>query len=184
MSIQTRVLSVTIGLVVVGYVVTVRAAQEDKIIVVRDGSVEVFVNNSHFREKEENKHKWSKGADSVQVFEENTGLPACTTPVTNAQSNPVEFTQVVLRIAERDNNNQTVQTFEITATNEGFFEKLNFVMPSEWQFVFKKYGHRLMFGNQERNVKLQQVVITDQANSKATYPASPSTGVLCVVFRN
>jgi hypothetical protein len=183
MSIRTRVLSVTLGLAIAGYVVTLRAASDDKIIIVRDGSVEVFVNNSHFREKEENKHKWSKGADSVQVFEDTTLAP-CTTPVASPQSNQVPFNQVVLRIAERDNNNQTVQTLEITATNEGFFKKLNFVMPSEWQFVFKKYGHRLVFGNQERNVKLQQVVITDQANNQTTYPASPSTGVLCVVFRN
>jgi hypothetical protein len=183
MSIRNRVMLATLGLAVVGFVVTL-GAQDDKIIIVRDGSVEVFVNNSHFRPKDdEGKQKWSKGADRVQVFED-TDLAACTTPVKDPLSNSVEFNKVVLKIADRDNKNAIV---DIPAANEGFLKKLTLEPPSEWQFVFKKYGHRLVFGTTRPNpnVKLQQVVVTDKANNETTYPATPSTKtILCVVFRD
>ena len=46
MSIRTRVLSVTLGLAVAGFVVTLDAI-EDKVLIVRDGSVDIYLNNSH-----------------------------------------------------------------------------------------------------------------------------------------
>ena len=181
MSIRNRVMFVTLWLAVFGVVVAI-GAEDDKVLIVRDGSVEIFINNSHFKRKEEGRQKWSKGADRVQVFEDTT-LAACTTPVANPPSAEVAFNRVVLRIVDRDNNNQIV---EIPAFNDGFLTKLNFEPPSEWQFVFKKYGHRLVFGTQRPNpnVKLQQVVVTDKTGTATTYPANPSTGTLCVVFRD
>jgi hypothetical protein len=182
MSIRTRVLSTTLGLAVAGLIVTVQAG-EDKILIVRDGSVDAYVNNSHLEEKREDKHKWSKKADRVQIFEDATSAGACTTPVTEPKSAPMEFRQVVLRIRDQD----TKEEIAITAANEGFlFKKLKLRMPAQWQFVFKQYKYSLLYGNQnqERNLKLEQVVVTasDDAGTVTTYPAQASKTTLCVRF--
>ena len=183
MSFRTRVLSVTLGLAVAGFVVTLDAI-EDKVLIVRDGSVDIYLNNSHLSDREGDRHKWSKKADLVQVFEDPTGADACTTKLTE----PVEFKQVTLKIRDLTNN----QPVDVVALNEGFlFSKLKLVMPSDWRFAFRQYRHRLVFGagqqQQERNVKLQQVVITasDEAATQTSYPATPSTATsLCVMFKD
>ena len=180
MSIRTRVLSVTLGLAVAGFVVSLDAI-DDKVLIVRDGSVDIYLNNSHLADKVGDRHKWSKKADLVQVFEDPTGAEACTTKLTE----PVRFRQVTLKI--RDLTNQ--DAVDVIALNEGFwFKKLKLVMPSEWRFQFRQYRHRLVFGagqqQQERNVKLQQVIITapDEAATPTAYPANASTATLCVMF--
>jgi hypothetical protein len=38
--------------------------------------------------------------------------------------------------------------------------------------------------NEERNVKLQHVVVTKANDAETTYPATLSTGTLCVLFRD
>jgi hypothetical protein len=179
MSIRTRVLSVTLGLAVAGFVVTLDAL-DDKVLIVRDGSVDIYLNNSHLTDKEGDRHKWSKKADLVQVFEDPTAADACTTKLTE----PMKFKQVTLKI--RDVTNQGP---DVIALNEGFlFKKLKLVMPPDWRFAFRQYRHRLVFGagqqQQERDVRLQQVVITasDEAGTQTSYPASPSTASLCVKF--
>jgi hypothetical protein len=66
------------------------------------------------------------------------------------------------------------------------------VKPSNWRFGFRQYRYRLVFGGaqqqqqEERHVKLQQVIITasDEAGTQTAYPASPTTGSLCVIFRD
>ena len=184
MSIRTRVLSVTLALAVAGFVVTLDAI-EDKVLIVRDGSVDIYLNNSHLSDREGDRHKWSKKADLVQVFEDPTTAQACTTKLTE----PVEFKQVTLKIMDLTNN----QPFDVVALNEGFLlSKLKLVMPSDWRFAFRLYRHRLVFGagqqqQQERNVRLQQVVITakDEAATQTSYPANPSTTTsLCVMFKD
>ncbi len=68
MSIRTRVMVGTLGLAVVGFVGTLGAA-EDGIMIVRDGSVDLNVVNSKLEDRDsERKHKWSKKADTVEVF--------------------------------------------------------------------------------------------------------------------
>lgn len=182
MSIRNRVMLVTLGLALVGLVVTMAAQEEDKILIVRDGSVEVYVNNSSFgRRQPDRKHKWSKGADSVQVFEDATAAEACTTKL----NDPVEFDRVVLKIEDLGNK----QTFDVVADNEGFPKKLKLLMSDEWRFVIKQYRHRLVYGSQEQNeerkVKLQRVVVTpDGGGADTSYPTNASTGFLCVKFRN
>lgn len=185
MLIRTRVLSLTLGLAVAAYVATVRA-DDDKVVIVRDGSIDLYVNNSHLTDKIVDRHKWSKKADSVRIFEDATLADACTTPVTGFPSQAPEFRQVVLKIRDLDNN----AALEVTAVNEGFlFKKLKLIMPQDWRFLFKQYRHRMVFGNQnqERKLKLQQVAVTasDEAGTVTTYPASPSTATtLCVLFRD
>jgi hypothetical protein len=185
MSIRTRVLSVTLGLAVAGFVVTLDAI-DDKVLIVRDGSVDIYLNNSNLADRIGDRHKWSKKADLVQVFENASGTEPCTTQLTD----PVKFKQVTLKIM--DVTNQT--PLDVTAINEGFlfFKKLKLVMPSNWRFGFRQYRYRLVFGGaqqqqqEERNVKLQQVIITasDEAGTQTAYPASPTTGSLCVIFRD
>jgi hypothetical protein len=185
MLIRTRVLSVTIGLAVAVSLVTV-SADDDKVVIVRDGSVDVYVNNSHLTDKIVDRHKWSKKADVVQIFEDASLTDACKTPVASFPTTPLEFRQVVLRIRDLDNS----ADLEVTAVNEGFlFKKLKLVMPPDWRFAFQQYRHRMVFGNQnqERKLKLQQVVVTakNEASTVTTYPASPSTATtLCVIFRD
>ena len=180
MSIRTRVLSVTLGLAVAGFVVTLDAL-DDKVLIVRDGSVDIYLNNSHLTDKEGDRHKWSKKADLVQVFEDPSPSDACTTKLTE----PMKFKQITLKIRDLTNPGAV----DVVALNEGFlFKKLKLVMPSEWRFAFRQYRHRLVFGagqqQQERNVRLEQVVITasDEAGTQTSYPASPSTASLCVKF--
>ena len=178
MSIRTRVLSVTLGLAVAGFVVTLHAI-DDKVLIVRDGSVEIYLNNSHLTDRIGDRHKWSKKADLVQVFQDPIGAEACATQLTER----VRFEQVTLKI--RDITNE--QPVDVVDLNEGFlFSMLKLVMPSDWRFAFRQYRHRLVFGaqNQERNVKLQQVIITarDEARTQTTYPPAVSTGNLCVIF--
>ena len=180
MSIRTRVLSVTLALAVAGFVVTLDAI-DDKVLIVRDGSVEIYLNNSHLADREGDRHKWSKKADLVQVFQDPTAAEACTTKLTE----PVKFKQVTLKIRDLTNQGDV----DVIALNEGFlFKKLKLVMPSDWRFAFRQYRHRLVFGagqqQQERDVKLQQVVITasDEAATQTSYPANPSTASLCVMF--
>ena len=87
MSIRNRVMLATLGLAVVGFVVTL-GAQDDKVLIVRDGSVDLSVINSNLdrRKEEEKKHKWSKKADSVQVFEDASFGRRRARPVRSAQS--------------------------------------------------------------------------------------------------
>ena len=137
MSIRTRVLSVTLGLAVAGFVVTLDAI-DDKVLIVRDGSVDIYLNNSHLGDKEDDRHKWSKKADTVQVFLDQTSAAACTTAVTTPVSTPMKFEQVTLKIRDLSNN----QPVEVTASNHGFwvFGKLHLRMPlqSQWRFAFKQ----------------------------------------------
>ena len=123
MSIRTRVLSVTLALAVAGFVVTLDAI-DDKVLIVRDGSVDIYLNNSHLADREGDRHKWSKKADLVQVFQDPTGAEACTTKLTE----PVKFKQVTLKIRDLTNQGDV----DVIALNEGFlFKKLKLVMPSE-----------------------------------------------------
>ena len=79
MSIRNRVMLGTLGLAVVGFVVTL-GAQDDKVIIVRDGSVDLNAINSRLKERDsEKKHKWSKKGDSVQVFEDAAAEEGCKT---------------------------------------------------------------------------------------------------------
>ena len=181
MSIRNRVMLGTLALAVAGFVGTLGAA-EDKILIVRDGSVEVYSINSSFEERrEDRRQKWSKKADRVQVFEDEGSAEACTTKL----NDPVKFDRVELKIMDLENN----RPVSIVGENDGFLlKKLKFLMPDEWRFVFRQYKHRLVFGsqaqNQERKVKFQQVVITDDAGAAMSYPAKPSTRYLCVRFTN
>jgi hypothetical protein len=185
MSIRTRVLSVTLGLAVAGFVVTLDAI-DDKVLVVRDGSVDVYVNNSNLDEKSEDRHKWSKKADTVQVFLDETTAAACTTPVKTPVSTPMRFEQVTLKIRDRSSS----QPVDVTASNHGFwvFGRMHLRMPlqSQWRFAFRQYGYRLVYGNEpERDLKLEQVEVTTDEGVKTVYPDTPSTsGVLCVVFKH
>ncbi len=180
MSIRNRVMLATLGLAVVGFVVRLGAAQ-DKILIVRDGSVEVYSINSSFEEKQaDGRQKWTKKADRVQVFEDDGSAEACTTKL----NEPVKFVKVELKIMDQDNNLPVL----IVGENDGFIlKKLKFHMPDQWRFVFRQYKHRLVFGsqaqNQERKVKLQQVAITtEQGATPTNYPANASTRYLCVRF--
>ena len=71
MSIRNRVMLGTLGLAVVGFVGTLGAA-EDEILIVRDGSVEVSTLSTRTSRTKTRtrKHKWSKKADTVEVFED------------------------------------------------------------------------------------------------------------------
>jgi hypothetical protein len=185
MSIRNRVMLATLGLAAVAFVVTLEAIDDDKVLIVRDGSVEIYTNNSSFHQRDnDRKQKWSKKANTVQIFEDATAAEACTTPLNNHQ--PVPFRQVELKVMDLDNN----QPVNIVAANEGaILGKLKLRLPDEWRFVFRQYKHRLVYGSQtasqERKVKLQQVVITadNDAGTQTTLPSSPSTtGYLCVRF--
>ncbi len=180
MSIRTRVLSVTLGLAVAGFVVTLDAI-DDKVLIVRDGSVDVFLYNSRLDEKDGDKHKWHSKAEVVQVFEGPTAAEACTTKLTE----PVKFSRVVLKI--RDLTKE--ESFDVNAFNEDFFKKLKLELPpkSQWQFAFRQYKHRLVYGDEtpERVLKILQVDVTPPApGATATYTAKQSPGFLCVLFRN
>jgi hypothetical protein len=176
----------TLGLAVVGFVVTL-GAQDDKILIVRDGSVDVFLNNSNLEERDDSTrtHKWSKGADLVQVLEGPTAAAACTT--LPALNQPTKFTEVTMTLADRTNNNESLT---IIAANSGpfFKRRLKLRMEREWRFLFRGYGHRLVYGNpkqpEERDVKLQQVAITLPGVATPTkYPSTPSRETfLCVKF--
>ena len=182
MSIRTRVMLGTLGLAVVGFVGTLGAA-EDEIVVVRDGSVDLNVINSRLSDRDkEGKHKWSKKAETVEVFEDKTAAAVCST----SKVNPVRFERVELKIKDLT----TPQDISIVAVNEGVFSKLKFEMPKEWRFVFRAFDYRLVDGappnHQIRNAKLEQVVITPEGGGKlTTYPEPASTETfLCVKFRD
>ena len=184
MSIRTRVMVGTLGLAVIGFVGTLGAA-EDEIVVVRDGSVDLNVVNSRLSERdEEKKHKWSKKADSVEVFEDESAAEVCST----SKVGPVlRFERVELKIKDLT----TPQDVSIVAANEGkFAPKLKFLMPDEWRFVYRANDFRLVYGAppkyQTRNVKLEQVVITPEGGGTPTpYPATASVRTfLCVKFRD
>ena len=49
-------------------------------LIVRDGSVDLNVVNSNLDDRDkEKKHKWSKKADTVEVFEDRVAVDVCTT---------------------------------------------------------------------------------------------------------
>ena len=185
MSIRTRVMVGTLGLAVIGFVGTLGAA-EDGTVIVRDGSVDLNVVNSSLDARDgEKKHKWSKKADTVEVFEDRTAAAVCST----SKVPPVKFGKVELKIKDLT----TPQDITIVAANEGGGlkpKKLKFLMPDEWRFVFRAFDYRLVFGAPQnhkiRNVKLAQVEITPEAGgTPTTYPDTASTETfLCVKFRD
>jgi hypothetical protein len=183
MSIRTRVMVGTLGLAVIGFV-GILGAVEDEIVVVRDGSVDLNVINSRLSERDaDRKHKWSKKADTVAVFEDNTAAAVCST----SKVPPMRFERVELKIKDLT----TPQDISIVAANEGpVLKKLKFLMPDEWRFVLRAFDYRLVFGappkHQIRNVKLAQVEITPEGGGTlTTYPTTASTETfLCVKFRD
>ena len=185
MSIRNRVMLGTLGLAVVGFVVTL-GAQDDKILIVRDGSVDLSVINSTLdrRKEDDKKHKWSKKADYVQVFEDASLADVCTT----SKVNPMKFDKVELKIKDLTDP-KTPQDLTIVASNERpGFDKLQLLMPDDWRFVFRAIDYRLVRGPrqqyQTRIVTLEQVVITPEGGGPVTsHPPAPSAEVfLCVKF--
>jgi hypothetical protein len=185
MSIRTRVMVGTLGLAVIGFVGTLGAA-EDGIVIVRDGSVDLNVVNSSLDPLDkENEHKWSKKADTVEVFEDREAVDVCTTSKVPAG----KFVRVDLKIKDLTNREKP-RDVNIEVVNEGWwvFGKLKFRMPGKWRFAFRAIDFRLVEGDspldQARAVTLEQVVITREGGEKPTvYPerASPET-FLCVKF--
>jgi hypothetical protein len=179
MSMRNRVMLVTLGLALAGLVVTVAAQQDDeKVLIVRDGSVDVNVNNSHLKARDaERRHKWSKKGDTVQVFDNASAAEACTTSVVG----PMDFNQVDLKILNVD----TGQTFTIVADNDGFLAKLTFLMPEEWQFEYRRFRHRLVYGNVRPvpNLKIQEVTVTRSGGAPPPYVAGTGR-FLCVIFKD
>jgi hypothetical protein len=185
MSIRNRVMWATLGVAVAGFVVTL-GAQDDKVLIVADGSVEVYINRSTFDAKKGNRHKWSKKADWIQVFEErpNASGAITTEPCTSNLSPLVKFERAVLKIKDRTNN----RDIEIGADNDGVigFRTLKLEMPrqSQWQFAFRQFRRKLVNGNQEPDLKLEQVVINPGTPQTQTLPPQPSTSpaIVCVHF--
>ena len=191
MSIRNRVVLVTLGFLAVGFVGTVIAGG-DKIIIVRDGSVDLAVVNSSLdRRDKERKHKWSKKAEYVQVFEDTRLADVCTTTKVNA----MKFDQVELKIKDRTDTGKPPVDLSIFAANEGLLDRLKLRMPGDWRFEFRAFDYRLVHGTgqqfQTRAVKLEQVVITPKAGDRSSqkgagptsYPTTPSTETfLCVKF--
>ena len=183
MSIRTRVMVGTLGLAVIGFVGALGAA-EDGTVIVRDGSVDLNLVNSTLDEKENGKHKWSKKADRVEVFEDQAAVDVCTT----SKVPRTKFDKVELIIKDRTNRD-TPRDVNITAVNEGWwvFGKLKFVMPGEWRFAFRAIDFRLVEGaspqNQAPAVNMEQVIITLEGGQTKKYPeaATPET-FLCVKF--
>jgi hypothetical protein len=183
MSIRTRVMVGTLGLAVLGFVGTLGAA-EDGTLIVRDGSVDLNVVNSRLEDLDsENKHKWSKKADTVEVFADASAAEVCTT----SQGPPVRFQNVELKV-----NQQTQDPLTIEARNEGghFVKKLKLRMPKGWRFAFRAFDFRMVYGtgpqNQASTVTLEQVVVTPEGTGTPTaYPKAPSPETfLCVKFRD
>jgi hypothetical protein len=185
MSIRTRVMVGTLGLAVIGFVGSLGAA-EDGTVIVRDGSVDLNVVNSSLDPVDkENEHKWSKKADTVEVFEDREAVDVCTT----SKAPPVKFFQVELRIKDLTNRDKP-RDVKIEVANEGWwvFGKLKFRMPGKWRFAFRAIDFRLVEGDspldQARAVTLEQVIITHERGEKPRmYPerAAPET-FLCVKF--
>ena len=183
MSIRTRVMVGTLGLAVLGFVGTLGAA-EGEILIVRDGSVDLNVLNSRLSDRgQDKKHKWSKKADTVEVFEDDSAASVCSTN----QVGPVKFDRVELKIKDLT----TPQDVSIFAANEGaVLGKLKFLMPDEWRFVYRANDYRLVYGAppkyQTRNVKLEQIIITPEGGGNPNpYPAPGTVAKsLCVKFRN
>ena len=152
MSIRNRVMLATLGLAVVGFVVTL-GAQDDKVIIVRDGSVEINAINSKLKERDsDRRQKWSKKADLVQVFRDPSAAQACTTALTQ----PVKFRRVDLTIGNRGESKSV--NIKIGVTNETsflFLKKLEFEMPGDWRFAFRQYKHALVEGNQSETPRSQ-----------------------------
>ena len=188
MSIRTRVMVGTLGLAVIGFVGTLGAA-EDEILIVRDGSVEVYVNNSHFKAKQDGKQKWSKKGDTVEVLmytpsEEQRKTQGFPDPCISGKGEAaVKFKSVALLIVGTvDGKNVDVP---VNVVNEGFFGKLTFGVPEQWQFTFKKYKHLLTDGTEERPAKIQQVTVTPDTGPMKLYPEQRSSEVrFCVIFRD
>jgi hypothetical protein len=182
MSIRTRVMVGTLGLAVLGFVGTLGAA-EDGTLIVRDGSVDLNVVNSRLDDLDsENKHKWSKKADTVEVFADASAAEVCTT----SQGPPVRFQKVELKV-----NQKTQDPLTIEARNEGghFVKKLKFRMPKGWRFAFRAFDFRMVNTgpqNQATTVTLEQVLVTPEGVETPTaYPKAPSPDTfLCVKFRD
>jgi len=169
---------VALGLALVGLVVTMAAQEDEKVLIVRDGSVDVNVNNSNLRRKDsDGKHTWSKKADTVQVFDDASAADACTTSVVGA----MDFDQVELKILNVDAN----QSFTIVADNDGFLSKLKLTMPGEWQFEYRRFRHRLVFGNVRPvpTLKIQEVNAI-KGGAKTQYVAPATNRFLCVIFKD
>ncbi len=77
----------------------------------------MYVNNSNLAEKSEDRHKWSKKAGTVQVFQNLTAAAACTTAVKEPVSTPMKFDLVTLKIRDLS----TKQLVDVTASNHGFW---------------------------------------------------------------
>jgi hypothetical protein len=186
MSIRNRVMLVTLGFAVVGFAVTL-GAQDDKVIIVRDGSVDVNALNSRLHDRDgEKKHKWSKKAEWVQVFEDASAADVCST----SKVGPVKFGKVELKIKDLTDPSAPKDVVIVAATDRRGFDKLKFAMTDDWHFVFRAIDFRLFYGappkHETRIVTLEQVVITPEGAGPQTptaHPATPSAGAfLCVKF--
>ena len=186
MSIRTRVMVGTLGLAVLGFVGTLGAA-EDGTLIVRDGSVDLNVVNSKLDDRDsEKKHKWSKKADTVQVFEDQAAVDVCTT----SKDPAVKFVKVELKVKDLTNRDQP-RDVNIEAVNEGWwvFGKLKLVMPGEWRFAFRAIDFRLVEGaspqNQAPAVNIEQVIVTREGGETKKYPDPASAAsFLCVKFNH
>ena len=183
MSIRTRVMVGTLGLAVLGFVGTLGAA-EDGTLIVRDGSVDLNVVNSKLDDRDSaKKHKWSKKADTVEVFEDREAVDVCTT----SKVGPMKFVRVELKIKDLTIREKP-RDVNIVAANEGWwvFGKLKLVMPGEWRFAFRAIDFRLVEGtppqNQAPAVTLEQVVITQEGGEKRYPEAASAETFLCVKF--
>lgn len=142
---------------------------DDKVLVVRDGSVEIFVNDSKMHKKNGTKQKWSGDkADKVTVSSGPDSGNHCDTELLP----PSEFDSVVFETTSGD-------TFVARADSN---RKLDFEMGMDKEFKFRRYRYSLFKDGAVLTARIGRVVI--HRTGQQPKPFTPGSGqALCVEFK-
>ncbi|MGH9372583.1 MAG: hypothetical protein ACRD15_13725 [Vicinamibacterales bacterium] len=157
---------VTFGVVAVLMAVAAGQATDDKILVVRDGSVLLTTDSlSKVDDKHDGKHKWNRKGRTVQIFGASAAN-ACAAP---QHTDPVAFEYVRFEVEDTSGG----QSFDVTARNESPFFLLFFIKHLKLEvgaaeFVGDAQSRQLRRGSQSDTLRLRRIILKQPEQNEQT----------------
>jgi hypothetical protein len=140
---------------------------DDKILVVKDGSVELIHNNSKLGNLTGKKHKWEVKADTVEISNGPDSKSACDNIVAPAAA----FTSVTF---------VTISGLKIVAQADSADNKLTLELPDGYSFGWHHYRRVLFSGAIPVTQGLSKITVQWKTGGN---PVDYNTGSLCATFQ-
>ena len=151
------------------------AAQDEKVMVVTDGSVIVRLTNSELSAKENDKQKWSGKARSITVMQGSNLPPGCN------GGTPQPFESLTIFVREKTSGD----AYEISAKNEGFlFKKLKLSMFGD--IAFRREGSNIVLQRDGGggDFEIYQVSVRRHPVKASRVHIPSETDSFCIRFSN